>query len=140
MLKRLFPRIFGVGDDVTAAGRQVSRLQAVDDSPRYLPASRLTEAQIHAVGDDGSVWIPWRDDADGQAWYQRVSGDSQVTAPAILAFDTGDFPESSDDLTEPRPDLTGDELLARYHARQLKRRNKMFPFTDHDFPETDSDE
>ncbi len=131
-------QIFGVGDDMTAAGRQVSLLQAVDESPRYLPASRLTEAQIHAVGEDGSVWVPWREDADGQAWYQRVSGDSQAVAPAILGFDSGS-PLNPDDLYEPRTDLTADELLARYHARQLKRRNAMFPFVDSD-QEADSNE
>ena len=92
MLERL-KRIFGVPtDNQTAAGRMAGKLQAIDEQPMYLPESRLTEQQINAVGDDGSVWIPWREDADGQQWFQRVSQDSQqqAAAPEILAFDAAD--------------------------------------------------
>ena len=99
MFERL-KRIFGVPDDnQTAAGRMARKLQAIDARPMYLPESRLTEQQINAVGDDGSVWIPWRDDADGEQWFQRVSQDSQqqAVAPEILAFDAGDDDGDDDD-------------------------------------------
>jgi hypothetical protein len=118
MFERL-KRVFGVPDDnQTAAGRMARKLQAVDRRPTYLPASRLTELQVDAVGDDGSVWIPWRDDADGEQWYQRVSQDSQqqAAAPEILAFDAGDDVDDANPFDDDESDHDPIEAFRRETA------------------------
>lgn len=82
-------RIFGVGDDITASGRQASRLQAFDELPMFQPEHKLTSAEIEGgVGPNGECWEPWRTEHNsGLRWFKRISAaELQPVAPMVHGF------------------------------------------------------
>ena len=92
--------IFGVppGElEASTVNVQTPLVRIPSESPLYVPGSQLTDSQIHGIGDDGSTFVPWRVDADGQAWYRRTSHPIQGVEPAapIAAFDCDDVPPDS---------------------------------------------
>jgi hypothetical protein len=103
MLQSLKRKIFGVPPhDTTEAGRVATHLQRqAEHPPRYLPESRLSEQQIHGVGDDGSTWEPWRiDPITAEQWYVRTSMCGAEPSPAIVGI------APSDDLSGDADDDT----------------------------------
>ena len=97
MLQNLRRAIFGVPASDLEASRMAEVRQQAESEPQYLPESKLTERQIHGVGDAGDVWEPWRISGgeQGEQWYRRVSGDSP--AAEIHGEATWDESPSDDD-------------------------------------------
>jgi hypothetical protein len=85
MLKKLFPRIFGIPQGELSAAAS-TRQQA----PAYLPEHKLTSAEIEGgVGPNGSCWEPWRTETNtGLRWYKRISAsDAEHSTPQIHGID-----------------------------------------------------
>jgi len=91
---------------LTAAGRMASRRHVRDEQPMYLPESRLTEQQIHGVGDSGDTWVSWRTDAGGESWYRRTSDAVRGVEPEVEIHGI----DAADEL--PETDETQDALQA----------------------------
>ena len=128
-MKRIYERIFGV---------PVDRVQAVLVTPRQIEAvykqeSELTSQQIHGVGADGSCWEFWREDADGQQWFKRISADTQSSPAQIHGIAPVDNDSNDDDFSDPlleaasNPEDAVRNFLLRQAARKLKARHESFP-------------
>jgi hypothetical protein len=87
MLRNICRMIFGVSDSTDTIKQ---RLAKSEPEVRYMPASNLTERQIHGVGSAGDTWTPWRMNADGEQWYQRVSSAAPVAPERIFSGDDND--------------------------------------------------
>lgn len=89
MLKKLFPKIFGVPTGELAAAAP-TRQQA---PASYRPEHKLTSVEIAGgVNDaDGSCWTYWRTEHNsGLRWFRRISTtDAERSTPEILAFSAG---------------------------------------------------
>lgn len=150
MFKNLRRRIFGVGPSDLEAGRMASQRQADSESPLYLPASRLTEAQIHGVGDSGDCWAAWRVDGDGEKWFQRISHDAVEQPPAIVGIAANDDDGADDieafDSDEPDHECDStDEIMSRFRreAALIKARHargEMPDADDGEIGDADTDE
>jgi hypothetical protein len=90
MLKKLFPKIFGVPTGELSAAAS-TRQQAPET---YLPEHKLTSVEIAGgVNDaDGSCWTYWRTETNsGLRWFRRISAaDVPAAIPErIFGIDAG---------------------------------------------------
>lgn len=147
MLRKL-KEILGVGDRYMDSSSPPQKLIGIDEMPtaraayrrrdpdprtaEFLPERLVPEHGIEGVAEDGSCWMPWREETlSGERWYRRVSEVPRDGSPGIVAYhdplspddiyDSGEFdPETGGKVYDP--ELLLRNAKNRIAARQLQGR------------------